>query len=141
MQAVIQNAAMAAKAQAEKMRLWPTGTTRWERRASTWVVGASATGRWNVWNMPADLILCCEVDVVIYEQMTQEVQTGIKQTPHTTSSSRRKGSVNRVLFTVGWLHCCTEVAQCMAWRLGFQISRHTTRTEDTKAGLGVASCL
>jgi hypothetical protein len=25
--------------------------------------------------MPADLILCCEVDVVIYEQMTQEVQT------------------------------------------------------------------
>ena len=36
---------------------------------------ASATGRWNMWNMPADIILCCEVDVVIYEQMTQEVQT------------------------------------------------------------------
>ena len=29
---------------------------------------------WNMWNMPADLILCCEVDVVTYEQMTQEVQ-------------------------------------------------------------------
>ena len=74
-QAVIQNVALAAKAQAEKMRLWPTGTTRWEWRASTWVVGASATGRWNVWKMPADLILRCEVDVVIYEQMTQAVLT------------------------------------------------------------------
>ena len=74
-QAVIQNAALAAKAQAEKMRLWPTGTTIWEWRASTWVIGASATGRWNMWNMPADLILRCEVDVVTYEQMTQEVQT------------------------------------------------------------------
>ena len=29
---------------------------------------------WNMWNMPADLILCCEVDVVTYEQMAQEVQ-------------------------------------------------------------------
>ena len=56
-QAVLQNVALAAKAQAEKMRLWPTGTTRWEWRASTWVVGASATGRWNMWNMPADLVL------------------------------------------------------------------------------------
>jgi len=29
---------------------------------------------WNMWNMPAAIILCCEVDVVTYEQMTQEVQ-------------------------------------------------------------------
>ena len=29
---------------------------------------------WNMWNMLADLILCCEVDEVMYEQMTNKVQ-------------------------------------------------------------------
>jgi hypothetical protein len=29
---------------------------------------------WNMWNMPADLILCWEVDEVMYEQMTNKVQ-------------------------------------------------------------------
>jgi hypothetical protein len=29
---------------------------------------------WNMWNMPADLILCWEVDEVMYEQRTNKVQ-------------------------------------------------------------------
>ena len=65
-QTVDRKDAVAAKASLQKKRLSATGTRISEWRASTWVVGASASAtfyEWNMWNMPADLILCCEVDV------------------------------------------------------------------------------
>ena len=39
--------------------------------------------QWNMCNMPADLIVCCEVDVVIYEQMTQEFSEMEASSPRT----------------------------------------------------------